>query len=102
MDFKYIKEHYKVPAEIGREIVFSGKKGIISSDKGNYLGIFIYDEKEKGEQVAHPTWEMTYLDSFAKIPKQKNSRGKQRYAEWLHDDGGHTFIQFLANKMYSK
>ena len=39
MDCPYVKEHYKVPAEIGRRVVVDGKPGIIAEDRGHYIGV---------------------------------------------------------------
>jgi hypothetical protein len=101
MEFEYIKTRYNVPAELNREIMYNGKKGIISKDMGNYLGIVLYDDKNKSELVAHPTWEMIYLDTFGKVPKPKNNRSKLRYMEYLNDDSGFSFKDWLKNKCYT-
>jgi len=39
MEFQYIKDRYKVPAEMNREVIVDGKKGVITKDMGNYIGV---------------------------------------------------------------
>ena len=94
MDFDYIKNTYKVPAEIGREILFEGKrKGVIVKDCGNYIGVNFDDKKPGQIDTLHPTWEVEYLDSFAKIRKQK--RSQQRYQDFLTADSGLSFMEYV-------
>jgi len=94
MEFEYIKTTYNVPAEIGREILFEGKrKGVIVKDCGNYIGVNFDDEKPGRVSTLHPTWEVEYLDSFAKIRKQ--TRSQQRYQDYLHADTGLSFMQYV-------
>ena len=50
MDFEYIKNHYKVPAEMFREVLLDGRKGVITEDKGNYIGVVFYDDKKMGDK----------------------------------------------------
>jgi hypothetical protein len=64
--FEYIKSIYKVPAEIGREILYKGdkkgeRKGIIVEDRGNYIGVNFYDAKPENVVPLHPTWKVEYL-----------------------------------------
>jgi hypothetical protein len=85
MEFEYIKNTYKVPAEIGREVLFQGKrKGVIAEDKGNYIGVNFDDKKPGHIELLHPTWEVQYLETFAKI--RPMSRSQQRYQDYLNAD----------------
>ena len=43
MNFEYIKQTYKVPADMNREVIVNGKKGVITEDMGNYIGVNFYD-----------------------------------------------------------
>lgn len=52
---------------------------------GNYIGVVFYDEIDKTPVPCHPTWEVTYLDTFNPKPP-KNSRSKQRYRQYLEAD----------------
>lgn len=79
--FEYIRSIYKVPAELHREIIFNeSAKGKIVADKGNYLGVEFYDNPGVVHTL-HPTYEVQYLDSFAK--PQRISRSKQNYRDFL-------------------
>lgn len=47
MEFEYIKNYYKVPADMFREVTVGGEKGVITKDMGNYIGVTFYDRKDK-------------------------------------------------------
>lgn len=90
--FEYIKEYYKVPAEIGREILYKGDKngewkGIIVEDRGNYIGVNFYDSKPENIVSLHPTWKIEYL-GIGKVRKVSKARmkAKQRYEEYRSAD----------------
>lgn len=97
MEFEYIKNYYKVPADMFREVTVGGEKGVITKDMGNYIGVTFYDRKDKSPLPCHPTSEVVYLETFNhKPPKNKNSRSKQRYLDYLAADNGQTFAQFIG------
>lgn len=83
-DFEYIKNRYQVPAEIGREVLLKDRKGVIAEDMGNYVGVLFDDCKPGHISPCHPTWEMTYLETYGKI--RKMSKSQQRYAEFRRAD----------------
>ena len=102
MSLDYIRNHYKVPAEVGREILYTGdkgkdRKGVIVCDKGNYIGVVFHDSEPEEIMPLHPTWEVKYLE-IVKIRKFRKSktRAKQRYQEFLDADWfSGSFIQWL-------
>lgn len=61
MPFEHIKKTYSVPAEIGRRVVVDGKPGIITADRGNYIGVE-YDDQPGMVCNCHPTWNVEYLE----------------------------------------
>jgi hypothetical protein len=95
MEFEYIKNQYKVPAEINREVIISGRKGIIQKDMGNYIGVTFYDDKNKNIVPAHPTWEVEYLETFGKPIKM--SKSKERYSHYLSLDCEMSFFEYLKS-----
>lgn len=103
--FEYIKSTYKVPAEIGREILYKGdkkgeRKGIIVEDRGNYIGVNFYDSKPENVVPLHPTWEVEYL-GVGKVREVSKSRmrAKQRYEEYRGADWfSGTFGEWLGIK----
>jgi len=98
MDFEYIINQYKVPAEMFREVSLDGRKGVITEDKGQYLGVTFYDDKNLNCLPCHPTWKMEYLETFnRKPPNPKNLAGKQRYRDYLELDLDMTFFQYLKS-----
>lgn len=96
--FEYIQDYYKVPAEMNREIEFEGRKGLILEDKGNYIGVMFYDDAKHRILPLHPTYNVVYLDTFGERPKVKNSRSKQRYQDYLNNDGYNSFAEYLGIK----
>lgn len=77
---EYVRRYYGVPAEIGRRVRISGKPGIISADRGQYIGVTFDSDKPGVVHNAHPTSEVKYLElgSFRKL-----TRGQQRYRSYL-------------------
>lgn len=104
MQFQYIKDYYKVPAEMFREVIVGTEKGVITKDMGNYIGVTFYERKDKSPLPCHPTSEVQYLETFNdKPPKNKNPRSKQRYQEYLDADWGCTFAEWMGfNKKRKK
>lgn len=68
MSFYYIKQYYKVPAEIGRRVRVYGKLGTIVEDRGHYIGVNFDEDKPGVVRNAHPTDGVEYLaDSKVKV-----------------------------------
>jgi hypothetical protein len=99
MNFEYVRQYYGVPAEMHREVVVGGKKGVITKDMGHYIGVVFYEEKSKFPLPCHPTSAVKYLDTFNnKPPKDKNHHSKQRYRDYLASDCVETFREWLGIK----
>ncbi len=97
MEFDYIKTRYKVPADMFREVIIAGKKGVITKDMGNYIGVNFYDNKTSDPQPCHPTWEAQYLETFNERPPViKMTASQRRYREYLHSDCNATFKEWLG------
>ena len=97
MEFQYIKDHYNVPAEIFREVIVDGKKGVITKDLGHHIGVTFYDKKDKSPLPCHPTWKVEYLESInQKPPVNKNWREKNKYKEFLSADSNLSFPEWLG------
>ncbi len=97
MEFDYIKTRYKVPADMNREVIVNGKKGVITKDLGNYIGVNFYDDKTSDPLPCHPTWEVKYLETFNQNPPiKKMTASQRRYREYLHADSDWTFPEWLG------
>lgn len=60
MACEYVKQHYSVPADIGRIVLVNGRSGVIAADHGHYIGV-AFDDSDPDEIVpCHPTWEVEY------------------------------------------
>lgn len=101
MSCEYVKQHYGVPAEIGRRVVINGKPGIIAADRGHYIGVTFDTDKPGVVHNAHPTWEVQYGEMGKVRPM---TRSQQRYAEYLEIadcfDGCGGFAGFLRYKQH--
>lgn len=95
----YIKQYYGVPADLHRVITHRGRRGIIVSDKGNYIGVNFDDEEPMLVRPMHPTSEVEYTDEFATPRKPKNYRSKQRYQHYISvADCYDSFKDYLKHK----
>jgi hypothetical protein len=79
-DFEYIKKTYGVPACIGRVVKFEGRCGVITKDRGNYIGVTFDDETNQVSSL-HPTWNVEY---FGMAKPRKLTRSQQRYQDCLN------------------
>lgn len=99
MEFEYIINRYNVPAEMHREVIVNGKKGVITKDMGNYIGVNFYDTQTSEPLPCHPTWEVQYLETFNyKPPIKKLTASQRRYREYLSEDSNLTFGEWLKIK----
>ncbi len=99
MEFEYIKTRYKVAADMNREVIIDGKKGVITKDMGNYIGVTFYDNVTTRPSPCHPTWEVIYLDTFNhKPPVKKQTASQKRYEEFVSLDLGISFAEYLGIK----
>ena len=98
--FKYVKKYYNVPAEYGRDVLVSGRKGSITKCMGNYIGVTFHDDVKKQSLPCHPTSEVEYLETFTDVSKlkPKNSRSKERYLSYLKSDSSLTFAEWIGVK----
>jgi len=52
--FEYIKEHYGVTVKLGQVIEYNGDFGLITEDRGHYVGV-TFDKDKPGDTVnIHP------------------------------------------------
>ncbi len=78
--FEYVKENYSVPACIGREVIVDGEYGIITEDRGNYIGVNFDHDKPGVVTNCHPTWRVEYR-GIGKVRKMTASQ--KRYKRYL-------------------
>lgn len=60
MSFDYIRRHYGVPAERGRQVTCYGERGVIVGADGHYLCVVIDGDKSEEERRYHPTDKVEY------------------------------------------
>lgn len=80
MSCEYVRQHYDVPAVIGRRVVVHGRPGIIAADRGHYIGVNFDDDKPGVIRNAHPTDKVEYQGMGT---VRKMTRAQRRYQEYL-------------------
>lgn len=93
-EFDYVRKVYGVPACIGRVVSVYDKMGIITADRGHYIGVTFDSEKPKMIRSAHPVDGVKYFDIVAK--PRKVGRSSIRYQEYLKSECNETFAEWLG------
>ena len=60
MSFEYIRKHYGVPAERGRQVKCYGERGVIVNADGHYLCVVMDGDKSEEERRYHPIDQVEY------------------------------------------
>ena len=94
-DFTYIRKHYGVPAEYGREIEYKGKRGFIVDSMGCYIGVNFHDEKRTKVEPFHPTDGIRYL---GKGKPRKLTAGQLRYRRYLESESSLSFFEWIKRQ----
>ena len=93
MDCEYVRKYYGVPACIGRRVEAYGKPGIITEDRGHYIGVTLDSEKPGTVNNYHPTDQIKYM-GMGKI--RPMTRSQARYKRYIQsDDCFDSFRDFL-------
>ena len=95
MSCEYVRKHYDVPACIGRRVLVYGKPGIISEDRGNYIGVTLDTDKPGRVSNYHPTDHVEYL-GMGEV--RQPTRSQKNYQDYLRSDCGHTFAEWMRFK----
>jgi hypothetical protein len=93
--FEWINQNYVLSVDFGQDVTVSGRKGTVTTDKGNYIGVTFHDDRKKQSLPCHTTSEFVYLDTFTNPSKFKPSKSKQRYLDYLHSDSSLSFGEWL-------
>lgn len=92
MSCDYVRTHYGVPACIGRRVMVYGKPGIITEDRGHYIGVTLDAAKPGRVANYHPTDGVQYL-GMGRV--RRLSRAQQNYRDYLNADCGHSFAEWM-------
>lgn len=92
MTCQYVKDYYRVPADIGRRVVVDGKAGIIVENRGNHIGVNFDSDKPCHVTPCHPTWRVEYGEIGKARPISKSQQRYKRFQEY--GDGFNSFIEF--------
>lgn len=80
MNCEYVRTNYGVPTKLGRRVIVYGRPGIITADRGHYIGVTFDSDKPYVIRNAHPTAEVQYLDMGT---PRKLTRSQKRYMAYL-------------------
>jgi len=78
---EYIRNTYNVPACIGRQIEYNGRHGILSADRGNYIGVTFDDEPATTISNFHPLEKGLVYGGIGNV--RKMTRSQARYKKYL-------------------
>jgi hypothetical protein len=96
MSCEYVREYYGVPACIGRRVrVYAGKEGVITEDRGHYIGVTLDTDKPGTVNNYHPTDGVEYLGMGT---VRKLTRSQQNYQDYLRSDCGWSFSEWMLFK----
>jgi hypothetical protein len=79
-DLGYVRRYYGVPAQIGRCVTVGGRPGIITADRGGYIGVTFDDEKPTMIRPCHPTSQVAYGEMGT---PRRLTRSQRRYLDYL-------------------
>lgn len=94
MNCEYVRNYYKVPAEIGRRVLVRGEPGIIAEDRGNYIGVLLDKDRPGRINNYHPTDQIEYLNEFGTI--RPMTRSQKRYRHFLASEYPGSFAEYLG------
>lgn len=97
MSCEYVREYYGVPACVGRIVTYKGRKGIISADRGNYIGVTFDDQKPGLISNFHPKTEGFEYGNMGKV--RKMTPGQRRYKAYLLSETSLTFAEWLGIRL---
>lgn len=80
-DCQYVREHYGVPAQIGRRVIAYGEPGQIIEDRGHYIGVVLDSDKNRRVGNYHPVDGIEYGE-MAELPPVKRWEVLVRGWDW--------------------
>lgn len=78
---EYAKRYYGVPSDIGRIVIYNGRTGVISADRGHYIGVTFDDEKPGVVHNFHPCSDGLSYHGMGNV--RPMTRSQARYAHYL-------------------
>lgn len=93
--FEYIKDYYGVHVEIGMDIEFRGERGIVTNDKGHYIGVTFDKNKPGVVSNIHPTDELLKITGkFRKV--RCMTRSQSNYQDYLRSEVDCSFGEWMG------
>tara|TARA_R110002126_G_C10234945_1_gene480447 strand:- start:170 stop:457 length:288 start_codon:yes stop_codon:yes gene_type:complete len=92
--FEYIKATYEVDVDLGMDINFNGDRGIVTEDKGHYIGVTFDKDKPGTISSVHPTDDLlSFTGKYRKI--RKMSRSQQNYSDYIRSEVDCSFAEWM-------
>lgn len=97
-DLEYVNRYYKVNARVGQAVTYKGRRGVITTGMGNYVGIALEGERAADAKPYHPMDEnLVYLDEMVPLPEMpRMTRAQENYTRFLESEYSGSFAHFLG------
>jgi hypothetical protein len=89
----YVKDYYNVPDDVGRQVTYKGRVGVIYETGGNYVNVNFDDTKPGIISYIHPKDPDLTFGEIVVI--RKITRSQRRYQDYLRSDSGYSFKEYL-------
>lgn len=94
---EYIRDYYKVPAVVGRVVLYKARRGVVAGASGPHVKIWF--DGDKFPVVCHPVDCLTWTDEIGPLPKL--TRSQKMYRAYLDMDICDSFKDFLTNPYWA-
>ena len=95
MRLEYIKDHYGVDISLGMEVEFNGDTGVVTADRGHYVGVTFDKDKPGAMSNIHPTDEaIKFTGRVRKI--RGMTRPQRNYQGYLRLESDLTFAEWMG------
>lgn len=89
----YVVQYYRVPAAIGRRVIAYGKPGIITADRGHYIGVTLDEDPKRHISNYHPIDGIQYGEMADKLPKPPK---RTKYDQYYDEESTLDFHEWLG------
>ena len=96
--FEYIKDNYDVEVVLGNVIYFDGERGLVTEDRGHYIGVTFDKDKPGTISNIHPTDEKLDIRHHIVELIRRMTRSQKNYQEYLHSEVDVTFAEWMGFK----
>ena len=92
--FEYISEFYGINIKVGMDVIFNGERGVVSQDKGHYIGVNFDKDKPGVISNVHPIDDLLIFTGKTRKVR-KMSRSQKNYQEYIRSESGVSFSDWM-------